>query len=563
MGRMVSRTRPALSAAVIPIAVIPIAVLAIAVLALAVLAPAGVASGVPTPADAATPADATPSPVATSPPFSTTPSPTVVAAPSGAPAPSPAGSFAPGPPPWIAPLGLVAAPRPGSGAWYWPTGSEDFGGYSGWLDDRGATWHVAQDMACPYGHPVYAIAAGIVWKASTSVMGYGPGRGPGGAMIIVHTTASGVRFRALYGHVMDLRYHAGQHVAAGAVIARVNAVQPSHLHFSIHPGTKYVDGNPWAGSVPKGWSGHGGFVDPVKFLRSHPRVIAYLPPRLPLTTIATDATPSDVGAAAGVAYWSEQVSDATVVCFCDLTTGARGVLAAGATAPAFDDVRYRVALLPAPANGFTVCDRQPVLTSAGSTTTPAWGAAVTVRARLTSGAGKPFQGARLVLERRAGSAWLRLAAAQTTADGRLALGYTPSRRTVLRLRYVPPAKPPAGADYLALKGAPVTVTPHVALTRPSLPASVAARRPVAVSGRLRPRRAATPRSVTLLFERRKSGAWTTVLTVATAIHADGAGSRWAAVVRPPAAGSWRVRAAYAGGAGFAATTSGWRAFTVQ
>jgi murein DD-endopeptidase MepM/ murein hydrolase activator NlpD len=481
MGRMVSRTRPALSAAVIPIAV-----LAIAVLALAVLAPAGVASGVPTPADAATPADATPSPVATSPLFSTTASPTVVAAPSGAPAPSPTGSFAPGPLPWIVPLGLVAAPRPGSGAWYWPTGSEDFGGYSGWLDDRGATWHVAQDMACPYGHPVYAIAAGIVWKASTSVMGYGPGRGPGGAMIIVHTTASGVRFRALYGHVMDLRYHAGQHVAAGAVIARINAVQPSHLHFSIHPGTKYVDGNPWAGSVPKGWSGHGGFVDPVKFLRSHPRVIAYLPPRLPLTTIATDATPSDVGAVAGVAYWSEQVSDATVVCFCDLTTGARGVLAAGATAPAFDDVRYRVALLPAPANGFTVCDRQPVLTSAGSTTTSAWGAAVTVRARLTSGAGKPFQGARLVLERRAGSAWLRLAAAQTTADGRLALGYTPSRRTVLRLRYVPPAKPPAGADYLALKGAPVTVTPHVALTRPSLPASVARAVPGRRSSRSRP-----------------------------------------------------------------------------
>jgi hypothetical protein len=133
----------------------------------------------------------------------------------------------------------------------------------------------------------------------------------------------------------------------------------------------------------------------------------------------------------------------------------------------------------------------------------------------------------------------------------------------LRLRYVPPAKPPAGADYLALEGAPVTVTPHVALARPSLPASVAARRPVVVSGRLRPRRAATPRSVTLLFERRKSGAWTTVLTVATAIHADGAGSRWATVVRPPAAGSWRVRAVYAGGVGFAATTSGWRAFTVQ
>ena len=554
MGHMVSRIRPASAAAVIPTAVLAIAVLTLAGLALA---------GVATAAGATTPASAAPSPVATSSPFPPAPSPTVVAAPGGAPTPSPTGSFAPGPLPWIASPDLGAAPRPGSGAWYWPTGSEDFGGYSGWLDDRGATWHVAQDMACPYGHPVYAIAAGVVWKASTSVMGYGPGGGPGGAMIIVHTTASGVRFRALYGHVMDLRYHAGQRVAADAVIARINAIQPSHLHFSIHPGTKYVDGNPWAGSVPKGWSGHGGFVDPVKFLKSHPRVIAYLPPSLPLTTVATDATPSDVGAVAGVAYWSEQVSDATVVCFCDLASGARGVLAAGASAPASDDVRYRAALLPAPATGFTVCDRQPVLKSAGATATPAWGAAVTVRARLTSGAGKPFQGARLVLERRAGSAWLRLAAAQTTADGRLALDYTPSRRTVLRLRYMPPAKPPAGADYLALEGAPVTLTPHVALTRPSLLASVSCRRPVAVSGRLRPRRAATPRSVTLLFERRKSGAWTTVLTVAAAIHADGAGARWTAVVSPPAAGSWRVRAVYDGAAGYAATNSGWRAVTVR
>ena len=557
MGRMVSRTRPALSAAVIPIAVLA------TVLGLVALALAGVAAGAATPSNAATPAEATPSPAATSPPFPTVPSPTVAATPSGTPAPSPTGSFASGPLPWIVPLGLAAAPRPGSGAWYWPTGSEDFGGYSGWLDDRGATWHVAQDMACPYGHPVYAVAAGVVWKASTSVMGYGPGGGPGGAMIIVHTTASGVRFRALYGHVMDLRYHAGQRVAAGAVIARINSIQPSHLHFSIHPGTRYVDGNPWAGSVPKGWSGHGGFVDPVKFLKSHPRVIAYLPPSLPLTTVATDATPSAVAAVAGVAYWSEQGGDATVVCFCDLTSGARGVLAAGTSAPACDDVRYRVALLLAPATGFTVCDRRPVLTSAGSTTTPAWGAAVTVRARLTSGAGKPFQGARLVLERRAGSAWPRLAVAQTTADGRLALDYTPSRRTVLRLRYVPPAKPPVGADYLALESAPVTLTPHVALTRPSLPASALRRRPVAVSGRLRPRRAATPMSVTLLFERRTSGAWTTVLTVATDIHTDGAGARWTAVVRPPAAGLGRVRAAYGGAAGYAATTSGWRAFTVR
>ena len=262
---MVPRTRMALSAAIIPMAAITTAILVIAVLICAVFTTAGVAAGAAAPPAASTPTASSPSSPAT-------PSPTVVIPPDGAPPPTPTGSIASGPLPLIVPLDLLAALRPGSGAWYWPTGSEDFGGYSGWLDDRGATWHVAQDMACPYGHPVYAIAAGVVWKASASVMGYGPGGGPGGALIIVHTTATGVRFRALYGHVMDLRYRAGQHVAAGAVIARVNAIQPSHLHFSVHPGTAYVGGNPWAGSVPKSWSGHGGFVDPVRFLKSHPQI---------------------------------------------------------------------------------------------------------------------------------------------------------------------------------------------------------------------------------------------------------------------------------------------------
>ena len=500
-----------------------------AALALAILAPAGAAALTPLPATAATPG--------------VTP--------------------AIAPLPWLVPLSLYAPPQPGSGAWYWPTGSEDFGGYSGWLDDRGSTWHVAQDMACPYGHPVYAIAAGVVWKASTTVMGYGPGAGPGGAMIIVHTTASGVRFRALYGHIMGLRYHAGQHVAAGAVIARINAIAPSHLHFSIHPGTHYLADSPWAGSVPKSWPGHGGFVDPVKFLRTHPRVIPYLPPALPLTTIVTDSVASAVGAVAGVAYWTEQTADGPVTSSCDLATGARAVLAAGTSAPAFDTVRYVVALLAAPATGFTVSDRRPVLVVGGSPTTPAWGAPVTLRGRLLNAAGRPFQGARLVLERRSKGVWLGLAAAQTASDGRLALAWTPSRRTALRLRYVPPGRQPAGAAYLAVGGTTVTVTPRVALRGPSLPASVTCGRPVTVVGTLQPGRAAAPRSVRLVFQRRVGGVYGTVISRRAAIRGEGSSARWAAVVKPAMVGLWRVRAVYAGDAAYAATVGSWHAFRVR
>ena len=44
------------------------------------------------------------------------------------------------------PGAAVFAPQAGSGGWYWPTGTEDFGSYSGFLAPRGAYVHVAQDM---------------------------------------------------------------------------------------------------------------------------------------------------------------------------------------------------------------------------------------------------------------------------------------------------------------------------------------------------------------------------------------------------------------------------------
>jgi len=78
----------------------------------------------------------------------------------------------------------------------------------------------------------------------------------------LNRTAAGEEFRALYGHVSGLKYKAGARVAAGAVIATINGC--AHLHFSIHPSEVYRDGNPYAGHVPKSWTEHGGFVDPVK-----------------------------------------------------------------------------------------------------------------------------------------------------------------------------------------------------------------------------------------------------------------------------------------------------------
>ena len=81
-------------------------------------------------------------------------------------------------------------------------------------------------------------------------------------MIIIHTTATGERFRALYGHIQGFRYEDGDRVAAGAVIATINGCSPTHLHFGIHLGSYYPDGNPYRGHVPMSWADYGGWVDP-------------------------------------------------------------------------------------------------------------------------------------------------------------------------------------------------------------------------------------------------------------------------------------------------------------
>ena len=212
----------------------------------------------------------------------------------------------------------LGAPQPGSGGWIWPIGTEDFQGWSGWLDPRGSYVHVAQDMPCSYGHAVYAIGDGVVFISRADAGGYGVGGAPGGCIIITHTTAAGTKFHALYGHVCGLKVKAGQRVQAGQVIARVNGCK--HLHFSTHPGAKYRDGNPYAGHVPKSWADHGGYVDPVKFLKTNPRAAAYMPPALPRTEIATTSAPLQYGAADGAAYWTEEGGAGSVTWRYDLAT---------------------------------------------------------------------------------------------------------------------------------------------------------------------------------------------------------------------------------------------------
>ena len=152
--------------------------------------------------------------------------------------------------------------------WYWPTGTGDTGGYLGWLkyNSEFKGWHLGQDFISKVGTPVYAIADGTVLLSRTDVNGYGRDGQPGGALVLLHQTSTGQKFKALYGHVDEPRSQ-GETVRAGDMVAYINNHNIAHLHFGIHPGEELPD-NPWKGytddsTITYGWE------DPLLFLDSN------------------------------------------------------------------------------------------------------------------------------------------------------------------------------------------------------------------------------------------------------------------------------------------------------
>jgi murein DD-endopeptidase MepM/ murein hydrolase activator NlpD len=87
------------------------------------------------------------------------------------------------------------------------------------------SFHDGVDMACGYGTPIHAAAAGLVIHAGW----YGP---YGIAVVIDHGSGWGT----LYGHCSSLAVSAGQSVSAGQVIGYVGSTGYStgpHLHYSV------------------------------------------------------------------------------------------------------------------------------------------------------------------------------------------------------------------------------------------------------------------------------------------------------------------------------------------
>jgi murein DD-endopeptidase MepM/ murein hydrolase activator NlpD len=161
----------------------------------------------------------------------------------------------------------------GRNGWYWPTGTDDVGDHSGWLDYRSSnhSWHLAKDIGAARGRPVYAAADGVVYDMNSELDGYGPGGGHGGAIVVMYRERGGGYFKALYGHVYGIKYKKGARVKAGAVLAYLNGVSPPHCHFGVHPGKalptdpqhNVFRGHTYAKGRFYGW------VDPIAYLDSH------------------------------------------------------------------------------------------------------------------------------------------------------------------------------------------------------------------------------------------------------------------------------------------------------
>ena len=442
----------------------------------------------------------------------------------------------------------AAGPKKGTGGWYWPTGTEHLGSMDGYWVYRPSNhcWHEAKDIATPQGHPVYAIADGVVAESKADA-------GYGGVLVIWHKTGAGQKFLTIYGHIIRKNLGKGAKVKAGQVVGTINSAH--HLHFGIHPGDKYPpDGNPFRGHTYIESQTYG-FVDPIKFLRTHPAYQPYTAPALPLvTTVSTASTPTVLGVADGSVYWKEGSGNDTPTIFAHvLPSGDTTQLADGATLPKLDTTRY---LVTTSTVSFKLYDRLPVLTAKYSTLKPAWQQPITITGSLKNAAGKPFSGAKICLQRDAGTKWVTVATAVSGATGAYSLGFAPYRSYTLRVRFTPPS------TFIAATGASVAVAPKPGLHAPDTMTQDKTGRRVLLSGKLDARHATGAHSVTLTLQQFRSSHWTDVIVTWASNANAGKGTRYSRKLKL-AAGPWRVRASCKADGLHAAEKSAWVGFSVK
>ena len=452
----------------------------------------------------------------------------------------------------VAPMPAHAV-SPGSGGWYWPVGTENFKGWDGWWAYRPQNpprWHMAQDMPAPVGHPVYAVGAGTVLEVLES----GGDHHYGGVIVVLHRTADGHYFKAVYGHIIPTAAaHKGATVKAGQVVGHVNGC--AHVHFGIHPGKAYPpDNNPYRGHTYTSTRTYG-WVDPVKHLRANPRVIPYWAPAVPtIAAIDTTGQPSVIGVAAGVVYWSIASTDSTLTYSRSLDGGETVAVADDDAIGALDSTRFPASV---GATSFKLGDRLPHMTLTTSTSAPAWKHAVSLSGRLTNALGLPFKGAAIVLESsQDGGGWKTIASAKTGLSGAYSLSWTPITRVCVRARFVAPA------TYMPVASTATTIAPKPSITPPVVPRTISLGQTFTLRGTLTPRLAAGSRTVTLRMQRLVSGVWTDHSLLTATCRDSATGSAYGRSLRLTA-GTWRIRAQMQADAAHAAGSSAWSKFVVR
>lgn len=436
----------------------------------------------------------------------------------------------------------------GSGDWYWPVGTENFQGWDGWWVYRPGnhSWHMAQDMPRPVGSPVYAIGDGTIIESR-------PASGYGGVFVLLHKTGDGQYFKAVYGHMYrGAGLEIGSKVRAGQVIGRVNGDR--HLHFGIHPGKAYPpDNNPFRGhtyvrSQTYGWT------DPVAYLRNHPRTLTYKAPALPaIATIETTEQPTVLGVADGRAYW--RIGSGDLATLFSRSLGATSAPEpAAATPTVLDTVSYPS---NAATSAFVLFDARPMLSIDRSTHVPEWDRPVLLTGYLTNVIGRPFMGARIVIERSVdGGPWSRVATVTAGINGGYRMPLVPKRRQVVRARFVAPRL------YVPGESRCVTIAPRPEVSVPAVPSWIGAGRSFTARGTLYPRHAAGPGATVLRIQKKTGDTWADFSQAPTTYRDSTAGTAYAASVKL-ARGTWRVRAETPPDDRHAAKVTGWRSFVVR
>jgi hypothetical protein len=147
----------------------------------------------------------------------------------------------------------------------------------------------------------------------------------------------------------------------------------------------------------------------------------------------------------------------------------------------------------------------------------------------------------------------------STATGGILLRTRPLNKMYYKVRVT------AGGDHLASPfSAVISVTPRVALSTPSTPSIVTHNAYFTLGGTLKPRHAASSRSVKLLYERLIKGHWVVQkASTWTRVANSASYSKYSARVRLWAAGKWRVRVYMSADSAHAATYSVYRYITAR